>query len=106
MGSAAAYGAGFKKMAECPTCGGPAFDHRPIEGLITGYHCHILAHQRGILARCWGIYKGYGHGPCDTKYPGCPVWEKNTVERPVGIGGRMVRVFRGGPYDREKEPKP
>ena len=85
---------------QCPTCHGPGFDHQHAPGYDPGYHCTILAHQKGILARCWGIYAGHGHGCCDTKFPGCPVWEKNTVERPVGIGRRMVRVFKGGIYDR------
>lgn len=85
----------------CPTCGSQGFDQRPTPGYRAGYHCPIWRAQRGILARCWGLYMGFGFGPCDTKYPGCPIWEKWTVERPVGIGGRMVSVFRGGPYDRE-----
>jgi hypothetical protein len=85
----------------CPTCGAQGFDQRGIDGYDPQFHCTILAHGRGVLARCWGIYKGYGHGCCDTKHPGCPTWERWTVERPVGIGKRMVRVLRGSKWDKE-----
>jgi hypothetical protein len=89
----------------CPTCGSDVDcprDRADAQGFDPKLHCGMLANQKGRVIPCWSLRELGVARLCDTQHPMCPVFKHFVVERPVGIGGRMLNVMKGGRYDKHK----
>ena len=81
---------------KCPTCGYDPDAEMPWQtsrrlGYDQHKHCTMLANKAGKVVTCWGR-RAMGYPVCDDR---CPIHRRFTADRPVGVGGRMVRVWVG-----------